>query len=264
MKIKKVKLFVNDNLKSNKVAKEVKEKLQKNKFVIVDEEYDLAIAVGGDGSFLRMVKNANFNSKCYYIGINAGTLGFAQEVQADEIDDFIRILKNSSFKIEEIGIQDISIKTKKKLIKHNSLNDIVVRDEALNTTNLAVYVDNFLLEDFVGDGLLVSTSFGSTAYNLSFGGSIVYNTFHTLQITPVAPLNSKAYRSLINSVIVPDNKVISLVPKRNSGNLVVTIDGDNNFYEGVEKIETVINKPIKVIRMEDYNFIQKINDKFLK
>ena len=61
MKIKKIKLFINDNLRSNKVAREVKEKLEKNKFVIVEEGYDLAIAIGGDGSFLRMVKNANFN-----------------------------------------------------------------------------------------------------------------------------------------------------------------------------------------------------------
>lgn len=264
MKIKKVKLFINDNLKSNKVAREVKEKLEKNKFAIVDEGYDLAIAIGGDGSFLRMVKNANFNSKCCYVGINAGTLGFAQEVNVNEIDNFIKILKNEDFKVENIGVQEVTIKTKKNVVKHCSINEIVVRDEALNTAEFEVYVDGELLEDFVGDGLLVSTSFGSTAYNLSFGGSIVFNTFHTLQITPVAPLNNKAYRNLTNSVIVPDNMPITLIPKRNNGNIVMTVDGDNNFYEGVKSIETVINRTVKVIRMNDYNFIQKINDKFLK
>ena len=99
-----LKLFINDNLKSNKVAREVKEKLEKNKFVIVDEGYDLAIAIGGDGSFLRMVKNANFNSKCCYVGINAGTLGFAQEVNVDEIDEFINEFYNDLFSwIKEKG-----------------------------------------------------------------------------------------------------------------------------------------------------------------
>ena len=263
MKIKKVKLFVNDNLKSNKVAREVKEKLEKNKFSIVDEGYDLAIAIGGDGSFLRMVKNANFNNKCCYVGINAGTLGFAQEVSALEIDQFIDTLKRGDFKVEDIGVCDVVIKTKKKEIRHCSMNEIVVRDEALNTAEFEVYVQDSLLEDFVGDGLLISTSFGSTAYNLSFGGSIVFNTFHTLQITPVAPLNSKVYKSLSNSLIIPDNMVIRLVPKRNNGNVIITIDGDNNFYEGVERIETVINKTVKVIRLKDYNFIRKVNDKFL-
>lgn len=264
MKIKKVKLFINDNLKSNRVAREVKEKLSKNKFTLVEEGYDLAIAIGGDGSFLRMVKNANFNNKCYYVGINAGTLGFAQEVSVDEIDNFIELLKKGDFKIEDIGVQEVSVNTKKKEIKHCSINEIVVRDEALNTTELEISVDGGLLEDFVGDGILISTSFGSTAYNLSFGGSIVFNTFHTLQITPVAPLNSKAYRSLSNSVIIPDNMPITLTPKRNNGNLIVTVDGDNNFYEDVISVETVINRTIKVLRMKDYNFIQKVNDKFLK
>lgn len=264
MKIKKVKLFINDNLKSNKVAKEVKEKLEKNKFIIVDEGYDLAVAVGGDGAFLRMVKNAGFNGKCCYVGINAGTLGFSQEVNASEIDDFIKLLKSGDFKVEDIGVQEITIETKKKKIHKYSINEIVVRDEALNTMELEVFVNGGNLENFVGDGLLISTSFGSTAYNLSFGGSIVFNAFHTLQITPVAPLNSKVYKSLTNSVIIPDNMIITLVPKRNNGNVIITVDGENNFYEGVKSIETVINRTVKVIRMKDYNFIQKINDKFLK
>ena len=86
-----------------------------------------------------------------------------------------------------------------------------------------------------------------------------------MQITPIAPLNNKSYHSLINSVIVPSNKVVKLIPIRNKEDLVITIDGDNNFYNNVLKIETSMNqKSIKVIRKEDYNFIQKINDKFIK
>ena len=264
MKIKKVKLFINDNLRSNKVAREVKEKLEKNKFVIVEDGYDLAIAIGGDGSFLRMVKNANFNDKCCYVGINAGTLGFAQEVDASEIDKFIDILKSGEFKVEDIGVQEIVIKTKKKEIKHCSINEIVVRDEALNTTEFEVYIQNNLLEDFVGDGILISTSFGSTAYNLSFGGSIVYNTFHTLQITPVAPLNNKSYRNLLNSVILPENMKVTIVPK-NSNDIIITIDGENSFYNDILKIETYVDeKRINCLRRKDYDFAKKINEKFLK
>ena len=120
------------------------------------------------------------------------------------------------------------------------------------------------LETAVGDGLLISTSFGSTAYNLSFGGSIVYNTFHTLQITPIAPLNNKSYRSLLNSVILPENKVISLLPQRNR-DLLITIDGENKYYENVIKVETVVDKKrINCLRRKGYNFVEKINEKFLK
>ena len=74
IKINRIKLFVNDNLKSKKIADIVKSKLKENDFKIVTKNYDLAIAIGGDGAFLRMVKESNFDSKCYYIGINTGTL----------------------------------------------------------------------------------------------------------------------------------------------------------------------------------------------
>ena len=91
-KISKVKLFINNNLKSRKAAEEIKNELLKNKFELVEEDFDLGIAVGGDGSFLRMITASNFNSDCYYVGINAGTLGFAQDISLDDITAFIKSL----------------------------------------------------------------------------------------------------------------------------------------------------------------------------
>ena len=263
--MKTVRLFVNDNETSKNVSKIVKEKLESANFQIVEDNYDLAIAIGGDGSFLRMIKSSNFNENCLYIGINAGTLGFAQEVNVEEIDKFILDLENNNYKIENIGIQEIEIKTPDTISKQLSLNEMVIRDLDLNTVNLKVLVEGMLLEDFVGDGLLLATSFGSTAYNLSFGGSIVYNTFHTLQLTPIAPLNNKSYRNLLNSVILPDNKEVVIKPFNRTKNLLITVDGDNNFYKNVDYVSSKVSgREIQILRMKDYNFIKKINDKFLK
>ena len=142
-----------------------------------------------------------------------------------------------------------------------SLNEIVIRDENLNVLKLDVKIDNTKLESFVGDGLLIATSFGSTAYNLSYGGSIVYNDLHTLQITPIAPLNNKVYKTLSNSVIIPQNKIITL---ETNNSIILTIDGENIIYENIGKIETFINKTIKFIRMNGYDYTKKVNEKFLK
>lgn len=263
--MKTVRLFVNDNETSKNVSKIVKEKLESANFQLVEDNYDLAIAIGGDGSFLRMIKSSNFNENCLYIGINAGTLGFAQEVNVEEIDKFILDLENNNYKIENIGIQEIEIKTPDTISKQLSLNEMVIRDLDLNTVNLKVLVEGMLLEDFVGDGLLLATSFGSTAYNLSFGGSIVYNTFHTLQLTPIAPLNNKSYRNLLNSIILPDNKEVVIKPFNRTKNLLITVDGDNNFYKNVDYVSSKVSgREIQILRMKDYNFIKKINDKFLK
>ena len=263
-KINSIKIFCNDNAKSLTLKNCLIEKLNENKFLIVEENPDLCIAIGGDGSFLRMVKNNNFKSDTIYVGINAGTLGFLQEIKIDDIENFIYKLNNNLYNIEEVGIQETLITTKTSNSLFYSLNEIVIRDYDLNTTKLNINVNNGKLEKFIGDGLLVSTSTGSTAYNLSFGGAIVANSLHTLQITPIAPLNSKSYRSLINSIIIPENVLITIIPDKISTNLLITIDGENNVYKNVLKIDTFVkDKRIKCLRLENYNFFEKINEKFL-
>lgn len=237
-----------------------------NGFIVADKNFDLGIAVGGDGAFLRMIKNNNFNSNIYYVGINSGTLGFLQEVKIDEIDKFIYELKNNDYKVEEIGIQETTINHGNSSSKFYSLNEIVIRDKNLKTLKLDITIDGDLLEKFIGEGVLVASSTGSTAQNLSFGGSIVYNTFSSLQITPIAPINSKVYRSLLNSVIIPDKKVIDIIPDSSicDKELIVTIDGENNYYDNVSSITTKIDsKKIKCLRLKHYNFPQKINEKLL-
>ena len=263
MRIKRVKLFSNDTERTNEVVNILKESLEKRNIEIVEDNFDLGIAVGGDGTFLRMTTEVDFNSDVYYVGINSGTLGFAQDISIAEIDEFIDCLNNDNFKYEEISIQEINVVTKDETVSFKSLNEILVRDDSLKTINLDIYVENELLEKFKGDGILVSTSFGSTAYNLNLGGSIVYNTFDTLQITPIAPQNNKVTRSLTNSVIIPSNNKITIKPNKDNS-ILIMVDGTNYIFDNVLEINTVIkNKKIKLIRKDNYNFIRKINDKFL-
>ena len=258
-----VKIFYNNNDKSINTFNEVKDKLIRNGFNIVENDYNIAIAIGGDGSFLRMVKETNFKSDVLYLGINTGTLGFAQEIHVNELDELIENLKTGNYKVNEFGVQETNLYSNNENSKFYSLNDIIIRDMDLNTLKLDIFIDDALLEHFAGDGILVSTSFGSTAYNLSFGGSIIYNTFHALELTPVAPLNNKTYRTLTNSLVLPQNKNIEIVPVSNK-NLIVTVDGENKYYENVDKIDTILSdKTIMCYQNIDYNFVKKINDKFL-
>lgn len=263
-RINKVKLFVNNNEQSVLVAKDLEIELLKYNFKIVSRNYDLAISVGGDGSFLRMVKDTKFNENVYYIGVNSGTLGFLQEIDINKTVDFVKRLNCDEYKIENINIQQTKVITSNQVYNYDSLNEIVIRNREFNTLKLPIYVDDELLENFNGDGVLVSTSTGSTAYNMSFGGSIVYNTLGTLSITPIAPLNNKVYSTLTNSVIVPSNKVISFVPSKEYKDLFIQIDGVNKIVDDVIRIETVISdKFIKCIRMNDFHFIKVVNNKIL-
>ena len=96
-KINKVKFFSNGLEFSNKIEDELRELFKEYNFEVVEEDFDLAIALGGDGAFLRMVKNNNFNSDVYYIGVNTGTLGFLQEIRPDELRKFVEALNYNQF-----------------------------------------------------------------------------------------------------------------------------------------------------------------------
>jgi len=264
--IRNIKLFVNNQDQSIQLAKIVREKLNNNGYKVLDnnnqDNFELAIAIGGDGTFLSMVKDNKFNSNIYYVGINTGHLGFLQEVKIEEIDKLLNELKERKYKIEKVGIQKTKIYQEKTIKEFYSLNEIVIRDSRLKALQANIYINKDFLENFRGEGIMVATSIGSTAYNLSYGGSIVFPEFSTLQITSMAPINSKVYQSLANSIIIPSRKEITIEPKNED--IIVTIDGENYYYNYINKIETSIkNKKIKCLRFSHYNFPQKINEKLL-
>ena len=265
LNIHKIRIFTKDTEESLQLKKDLAKKLISHNYEIVENDFDLGIAIGGDGTFLRMIHTAGFDSNAYYIGINTGTLGFAQELRVDQIDEFLDSLKNGVIQLEEIGIQETTITTASQTFVIHSLNEIVIREEHLKSLTLDVIFNNELLEKFTGDGILIATSFGSTAYNASLGGSIIDPSFHTLQITPIAPLNSKAYRNLLNSFIIPENKTITFIPKSTRSSLLLVTDGFNKTVRNVQKIETVVkDKRVLCLRLPNYNFIKKINDKLIK
>lgn len=259
----KVKIFYNNNEKSINVYEKLAKKLKDNGFVLDNDNYDYAIAIGGDGAFLRMVRDTGFNSDTLFLGVNTGTLGFAQDINSEELDELIADLKNNNYFKEEIKVVKVKIYDGDKIYELNALNEFVFRSSDFKTLKLNIEIDNEHLENFVGDGVVISTSFGSTAYNLSLGGAIVYNTFHCLQITPIAPLNSKTYRNLLGPLVLPDDKLITLIPF-NTNDLLITFDGENKVFNNISKIEVLMeNKTIKCFRKNGYNFIKKINEKFL-
>lgn len=264
-KINRIRLFINDNDKAKKVACDLEKELKKYDFIIVnDGNFELGISVGGDGSFLRMVKESNFNENVFYIGVNAGTLGFLQEIDTLECANFVRRLNDDDYKTEKISVQNIKVNSLDGEYNFKSLNEFTVRDSEYNTVKLDVYVDNELLEHFIGDGLLISTSTGSTAYNMSFGGSIVYNTLNTLSIVPIAPLNNRVYSSLQVPIIIPDKKHITIEPIMEKQKITIKVDGVNTLIDNVLKIDAVVdNDFINVIRMHDFHFIKVVNNKLI-
>lgn len=260
----RIKLFPNKNSDSLFIANILTEELRKNGFNLADENYDLAIAIGGDGSFLHMVNTNKFNTNIKYIGINNGTLGFLQEIKPTELNSFINNLKTNNYKEELIGFENIKVITNDEAYYFNSLNETVIRDMNLSTAYFKVFINGTYLEKFVGDGLMISTPSGSTAYNLSCNGAIIFNGIHTLQVTPIAPINNNIYRTISNPIVLPEDRVIRLIPTDRTTDIMILVDGVNHLIKNVNAIEIRISdEKLKCIRMQEYDYTQIINDKFL-
>lgn len=247
-----INIISNKNYLSRNTTVKLKEKLEEKGF-IVSEIYnvnaELNICVGGDGGFLRAIHRNKFPT-IPFVGINTGHLGFFQEILPENIDDFINKYINKEYKIESISLVEAEVITSQKSYILTGVNEVVIKGMKSKVVHLEVYIDNNHLERFSGDGMIISTPAGSTAYNFSSGGSIVYPSIESLQITPLSPISSKAFRSLPNSAIIPGDLIISIKPElRYENSLLIVNDGMEFKYNNVKSID---------LKMSD-NKIYKLN-----
>ena len=266
-KPKIINVISNRNLESRKTSLELTEKLIKRGFV-VREKYDynaeLNICVGGDGSFLRAIHKNRFPT-IPFVGINTGHLGFFQEILPENIDEFINKYINKEYVVDEILLVSAEVCTKEKCYYLTGVNEIVVKGSRSKVIHLDVSIDGNHLENFCGDGMIISTPSGSTAYNFSIGGSIIYPTLNTLQITPLAPISSKAYRSLLNSVVVPGDSIVNLkLENRYTNSTLIVNDGVEFKYDNIDHINFKISdkKIYKLIFNKDM-YWSNLRSKFL-
>lgn len=265
-----INLYQNDNEKSKTISALIQDKFIQQGFQIsfdAEPNAELNLCIGGDGAFLRAVHKSKF-SPIPFVGINTGHLGFYQEILIPNIDDFIHDFIHYNYEIESLDLIDATFyfENSDKTVSHRALNEFVVKSTDSSIIHLEVYIDGNHLQSFAGDALLMSTPSGSTAYNFSAGGSILYHSLKGFQLTPLAPLNSKAYRSLLNSVVLPGNAVLKLKQGREerSKPILLLIDGVSIVYEGIDYIEfTISDTSINKLIFDQNWYWINVKDKFL-
>ena len=226
---------------------------------------DYVFSIGGDGCFLRSFRETQVADNIMYVGINTGTLGFLQSVKPDKIADLVKLLVNGDYRVQKLSfIKCTATFGGGQERVFNCLNELVVRNENLHILNLKIRVDGEELETFAGDGVLIATSTGSTAYNLSLGGSIVHERFHTLQLTPIAPLTSIAH-SLTNSLVCPEGSCLELSPAKTLQDLIICADGFNIVIKDAKSLKVEIDKRrVNRLVIDEHSFWQRINEKILR
>jgi NAD+ kinase len=204
----------------------------------VEELYskvDLFVALGGDGTLLRLVRDLGGRVKPI-MGINFGSLGFLTCFAGPEYAAAAKALATGDYRVDERTLLEASIERGGQIIfSQHGLNDVVLsRGERSRLVRAGVYLDQALLTEYNADGLIIATSTGSTAYSLSAGGPIVTPNSGVFVITPICP------HVLTNrSVIVSNRAPIRIRPSSGEQQLSISIDGQDPIQLQENDVVTV-------------------------
>lgn len=201
----------------------------------IPTDVEMIIVLGGDGTLLSVARQV-WNKSIPILGVNLGGLGFLTEITLDELYSVLEKVVRDDFEINEREVLNAGvIRRGKRIAEFIVLNDAVINKGALaRIIDLETTINGEYLSTFRSDGLIISTPTGSTAYNLSAGGPIVYPSLHTIIITPICP-----HTLTIRPIIIPDDVKIRALLKSRNEEVILTLDGQQGFTLEFEDVVEV-------------------------
>ena len=208
-------------------------------------KYDTCITLGGDGTILRVAEQAAFTG-VPVLGINLGSLGFLSEFESDEIYDALDKIIKGNYRIEKRLLLDITAPSLGKNKKFTAVNDCVLRyGPSGRVILLRLKVNGSTVADYIGDGLIVATPTGSTAYSLAAGGPIIHPGVAVFAVTPICP-HTLSQRALV--VSCDEELCIELPEYKSNTDVMLSIDGQRN-YKFAAGSEVTIKKSAKYLKL---------------
>ncbi|MCZ6155496.1 NAD(+)/NADH kinase [Campylobacter ureolyticus] len=221
----------------------------------IDEEKTLILSIGGDGTLISTCREVAKNGfkNLNVLGVYDGTLGFLTDVKIDKLNEFFADFLKGKYEIKKPLMLEISLKNSENEIKLIAFNDLVLsRSAVLSMSKVDAYLDDEYFNTYYGDGVIVSSPVGSTAYNMSANGPIIYPMSKVFCITPIC-----AHSLTQRPLVLPAEYKLKF---KNAGNSKVSIiiDGQNAF--DMSKFDEV------VVRLGDThaNLIRHLNANYFE
>lgn len=219
---------------------------------------DFIMVVGGDGTILRIAGQASLYRKPV-LGINCGTVGFMSELEPEEIE-MVRMVKDGSFTLDDRIMLDIHVYNKngEEIYTTAVLNEAVVTKGFFNRViPLSVIVDGQEVFQFSGDGVIVTTPTGSTAYSLAAGGPILAPSSDCLAVTPICP-----HSLTIKSFVVSAASVVTVIPQYKTHQVFLSPDGDTyELHDGDKVVIQRSQRIFSLLRIKGQGFYEIIREK---
>lgn len=231
------------------------------KRMITDEDYDgdIAISLGGDGTFLNTAAKIGCKN-IPILGINMGRLGFLAEANCDNIDHIISQIVNKDYDIEERLVLQLMPSEPIKNFNLSAINEIaILKQDQSSMISIATTVNGEYLNTYQADGLIISTPTGSTAYSMSVGGPILVPEAKNLILAPVA-----SHSLTVRPLLIPDDWKIELSVKSRSRNYLIALDGRSVLLPLSTRLTiTKADYTMKLIKTKDSSFFKALKSKLM-
>lgn len=218
---------------------------------------DLIISLGGDGTLLGVYRNVS--PKVPIFGVNLGHLGFITEFNKHDFYEKLNVVLAGKYELIKKQLFSVTINNKDK---HLFLNDAVfTKNNIARMLTLSVEADHEHIYNLSGDGLIVSSTIGSTAYSLAAGGPIVHPSVQGLLLTPICP-HSLTHRPLV----LPESSELSIQLIDQDDNANITLDGQNVVFiksRDSIKIGRETRRSILVVKNDDKSYFHTLKEKFV-
>lgn len=208
----------------------------------IAEAADVVISFGGDGTLLRTAHEVGVR-ETPILGVNIGRLGFLAAVEAGDVESAIRAIEAGQHAVDARTVLTAEIEGAPTLRPYWSLNDVVVAKSGTNNMiTVVTRVDGYPVNHYWGDGLVIATPTGSTAYSLAAGGPLIAPDVRALVLTPLAPHTLTA-----RPIVLPESCWIELEVETAGPDFIFAVDGESQKVDSGSRI--VIRKADHVVRL---------------
>jgi NAD+ kinase len=223
------------------------------------ESVDLILVLGGDGTMIAAARMVG-DHDVPVLGVNYGGLGYLAEFRIEELYTGLESILSGNYRLDRRVMLHVQLERENSTVTSNRvLNDVVINKSALaRIIEIEAYLNQQYVNSFRADGLIISTPTGSTAYNLSAGGPVIFPSMNAIVITPICPF------TLSNRpIVVPDDALIELRLKTDQEDVALTLDGQVGFRLKLDD-QVVIRKSrttFNIIQPSNRNYFDVLRDK---
>jgi len=227
--------------------------------LILPDKVDVILVLGGDGTFLTVAKLVD-KRPVPLLGINFGTLGFLTEIPIEKIEECIDRLMAGEFVVENRPVLRVKvIRRNGHILIYRCVNEAAIkRDTLARIIEVDVHADGQYLTTFRGDGVIVATPTGSTAYSLSAGGPILYPTLNAMLLTPICP-----HTLTMRPLVLKGETCLTVSLKTESENVMVIFDGQEGIELRIGDLIELTRSPydLLILRDPDKSYFETLREK---